>query len=87
MEKLRYFKFYYFYKQAFLELNPFSAKKLLLAIIDYSSNGIMPRKLSKKAMKYFESAKQFIDMDAEINRKNGYLGSKKRWNSQGKTKK
>lgn len=86
MAKLRYFKFYYFYKQAFQELNPFAAKKLLLAIIDYSDNGIMPKKLSKKAMKNFESARKFIDMDAEINRKNGYLGSKKRWNSRGITK-
>lgn len=81
MSKLRYFKFYYFYKQAFQELNPFAAKKLLLAIIEYSDNRITPKKLGKKAMQYFKSAKQFIDMDAEINRKNGYLGSKKRWNS------
>ena len=87
MAKLRYFKFYYFYKQAFQELNPFAAKKLLLAIIDYSDNGIMPKRLGKKAMKNFKSAKQFIDMDAEINRQNGYLGSEKRWNRQGKKKK
>lgn len=87
MAKLRYFKFYYFYKQAFQELNPFAAKKLLIAIIDYSDNGIIPKKLSKKAMKNFESARKFIDMDAEINRKNGYLGSKKRWNSCAITKK
>ena len=87
MAKLRYFKFYYFYKQAFQELNPFAAKKLLIAIIDYSDNGIIPKKLSKKAMKYFESARKFIDMDAEINRKNGYLGSKKRWNSRGMSEK
>ena len=87
MAKLRYFKFYYFYKQAFQELNPFAAKKLLLAIIEYSDNGIMPKKLSKKAMEYFNSAKQFIDMDAEINRKNGYLGSEKRWNSRGNKRK
>lgn len=87
MAKLRYFKFYYFYKQAFQELNPFAAKKLLLAIIEYSDNGIMPKKLSKKAMKNFESAKRFIDMDSEINRQNGYLGSKKRWKSNYKTNK
>lgn len=84
MAKLRYFKFYYFYKQAFQELNPFAAKKLLLAIIEYSENGVMPRKLNKKTKKYFSDIKRFIDADAEINRKNGYLGSKKRWKSHSK---
>ena len=42
MAKLRYFKFYYFYKQAFQELNPFAAKKLLLAIIEYSEYAKIP---------------------------------------------
>lgn len=83
MAKLRYFKFYYFYKQAFQELNPFAAKKLLLAITEYSEYGRIP-KLRGKAKKYFNDAKSFIDADAEINRKNGYLGSKKRWNSHSK---
>lgn len=84
MAKLRYFKFYYFYKQAFQELNPFAAKKLLLAVIEYSEYGKIPKRLSKKAKKYFASAKQFIDADAEINRQNGFLGSEKRWNSRAK---
>ena len=87
MAKLRYFKFYYFYKQAIQELNPFAAKKFILAVIDYSDNGTLPKKLSKKSMKYFESAKKFIDIDAELNRKNGYLGSRKRWNSRGNKRK
>lgn len=86
MAKLRYFKFYYFYKQAFQELNPFAAKKLLLAIIEYSEYAKIP-KLRGKAKKYFNDAKSFIDADAEINRKNGYLGSRKRWKSNYKTNK
>ena len=86
MAKLRYFKFYYFYKQAFQELNPFAAKKLLLAIIEYSEYGKIP-KLRGKAKKYFQDAKSFIDADSEINRQNGYLGSKKRWKSNHKTNK
>ena len=87
MAKLRYFKFYYFYKQAFYELNPFAAKKLLIAVIEYSESGIVPKKLNKKTNEYFEGIKKFIDADAELNRKNGYLGSKKRWNSRGKSNK
>lgn len=87
MAKLRYFKFYYFYKQAFQELNPFAAKKLLIAVIEYSESGIVPEKLNKKTKEYFDGIKKFIDMDAEINRKNGYLGSKRRWKQQKITKK
>ena len=86
MAKLRYFKFYYFYKQAFQELNSFAAKRLLLAIIEYSEYGKIT-KLKGKTKKYFQDAKNFIDADAEINRQNGYLGSKKRWKSNYENKK
>ena len=87
MAKLRYFKFYYFYKQAFQELNPFAAKKSLIAVIEYSESDIVPKKFNKKTKEYFDGIKKFIDADAELNRKNGYLGSKKRWNSRSKSSK
>ena len=79
MAKLRYFKFYYFYKQAFQELNPFAAKKLLLGLIEYAEYGKIPQNLRGTAKKSFESFKEFIDSEELICKRNGYKGSKKRW--------
>lgn len=77
MARLRWFKFFYVYKQAFIELNAWNCKKLILAICDYAENGKEPKKLNKKTMKYFESVKAFYDADKEMYKIYGAKGGRK----------
>lgn len=79
-QKPRWFKFFFIYKGAFIEINPFRCKKLIIAICDYAESGKIP-KLDKKTMEYFKSFQLFFDTDIEISRKNGIKGSSKRWNN------
>jgi hypothetical protein len=81
MAKLRYFKFYYFYKQAFQELSGRRCKKLLLALLEYSENGAVS-KLDKKTTAYFLKIKELIDADRLLATQNGYKGGKKRWQNE-----
>lgn len=81
MNKIRWFKFFFVYKEAFTELNPFECKKLILAICDYAEAGFLPTKLNKRTMRAFESFKAFFDTDIEISRNFGKKGAKYRWNA------
>lgn len=78
------FIFYYDYKDIFKELNNKQTKELIIAMIEYDENGIIP-KLDKLTNIAFLSIKQRMDKDkqlykdkCQINKKN----SQKYWNSQ-----
>lgn len=75
--KLRWFKFFFSYKEAFEELSGRNCKKLILAICDYAQYGIEPRKLDNKTKKSFDSFKTFYLFDKELAKKNGAKGGKK----------
>ena len=79
MDRAKYFKFYFGYKQAFTELSGRKAKKLLLALVDYVENDITP-KLDKKTMLYFMQIKVVIDGERLLSVNYGKKGSNKRWN-------
>lgn len=78
-KKFRWFKFFYIYKDAFVELSGRNAKKLILALIEYAEKGTTP-KINKKTKKYFDSIKDFFDLDLETSKINGQKGANQRWN-------
>lgn len=75
--KLRWFKFYFSYKEAFEELSCRRCKKLILAMCDYAQYGIEPKKLDYKTKKCFDSFKTFYLFDKEMAKKNGSKGGRK----------
>lgn len=77
--KFRWFKFFYIYKDAFTELSGKNSKSLILALIEYAEKGTIP-KLNAKTKKYFDSIKNFYDLDLETSKINGQKGANQRWN-------
>ena len=77
MARLRWFKFFFVYKEAFEELNSFNCKKLILAMIDYAEYGIEPKKCNKKVLEQFKSFKAFYDADIELYKVYGAKGGRK----------
>ena len=75
--KLRWFKFFFSYKEAFEELSGRKCKKLILAMCDYAQYGIEPKKLDNATKQSFESFKSFYQFDKEIAKINGAKGGKK----------
>lgn len=77
MARLRWFKFFYIYKDAFNEIPFWEVKKLLYAMLDYAEYGKEPIKLSKKSMAQFNSFKSFYEADRELYKVYGSRGGKK----------
>lgn len=76
-QKLKWFKFFYVYKDAFIELNPWNCKKLLLALLDHVENGYTKVKLNKKTQQYLTSIMSIHNADIELSRKYGRSGGLK----------
>ena len=79
------FNFYKVYLDEMNKLNPFQFKKLINALIVYADKGILPDKLSYKAMGIFTEIQRVISVEkdqeilSEIRSKAGKKGAKKRW--------
>jgi len=79
------FNFYKVYLDEMNKLNPFQFKKLINALIIYADKGILPDKLSNKAMGIFTEIQRVISVEkdqeilSEIRSKAGKKGAKKRW--------
>ena len=79
------FNFYKVYLDEMNKLNPFQFKKLINALIVYADKGILPDKLSNKAMGIFTEIQRVISVEkdqeilSEIRSKAGKKGAKKRW--------
>lgn len=76
-KKLKWFKFFFIYKEAFEELSPRNCKKLICNMIDYAEYGIIPKKMNKKVMERFNSFKSFYDADIELYKIYGAKGGRK----------
>ena len=83
--KMDKFNFYKVYLDEMNKLNPFQFKKLINALIVYADKGILPDKLSNKAMGIFTEIQRVISVEkdqeilSEIRSKAGKKGAKKRW--------
>lgn len=75
--KLRWFKFFFSYKEAFEELSGRKCKKLILAMFDYVQYGVEPKKMDSKTQSSFDSFKSFYQFDKELAKINGSKGGKK----------
>lgn len=76
-KKLKWFKFFFIYKEAFEELSPRNCKKLICNMIDYAEYGMIPKKMNKKVMERFNSFKSFYDADIELYKIYGAKGGRK----------
>lgn len=76
MKKAQWFKFFYCYKEAFYDLSGRQAKKLLIALIDYSEKGFYTHKLSKKAEMYFYEIQRVYEADIQRYREHGRVGGR-----------
>ena len=89
--KFRYFKFFFAYKEAFLMLRSFWAKRLLIALIEYAEYGFQTVKLNKKTQELFNKIIAIYEADRKKIRDFGSEGGTKRWKDdryhKGRTKK
>ena len=82
---MKKFNFYCAYLEEMNTLNPFQFKKLVNAICEYSKNGRINQKLSKKAWNIFTEIQRVVSAEknqeiiSEIRRKAGKKGAKNRW--------